>query len=161
MGENLDEGGVENFLKMSDNYWLKSMVLNHNLLNDKYSKEKIRDYIIRKIELSCLRRILIRGNFQCIVVDGFGFMQSITGQKVTGLLKAGEFYSQFWNNRGVNKVDCMRSPLTHFSEHYVVDLKNDERMQKWFKYSYSGIIVNCHDEHTMHFSGSDYDEVKC
>ena len=88
-------------------------------------------------------------------------MQSITGQKVTGLLKAGEFYSQFWNNRGVNKVDCMRSPLTHFSEHYVVDLKNDERMQKWFKYSYSGIIVNCHDEHTMHFSGSDYDEVKC
>lgn len=161
MGENLDEGGVENFLKMSDNYWLKSMVLNHNLLNDKYSKEKIRDYIIRKIELSCLGRILIRGNFQCIVVDGFGFMQSITGQKVTGLLKAGEFYSQFWNNRGVNKVDCMRSPLTHFSEHYVVDLKNDERMQKWFKYSYSGIIVNCHDEHTMHFSGSDYDEVKC
>ena len=161
MGENLDEGGVENFLKMSDNYWLKSMVLNHNLLNDKYSKEKIRDYIIRKIELSCLGRILIRGNFQCIVVDGFGFMQSITGQKVTGLLKAGEFYSQFWNKRGVNKVDCMRSPLTHFSEHYVVDLKNDERMQKWFKYSYSGIIVNCHDEHTMHFSGSDYDEVKC
>lgn len=49
----------------------------------------------------------------------------------------------------------MRSPLTHFSEHYVVDLKNDELMQKWFKYSNSGIIVNCHDEHTMRFAGSD------
>ncbi len=49
----------------------------------------------------------------------------------------------------------MRSPLTHFSEHYVVDLMNTEEMQKWYKYSYSGIIVNCHDAHTMNFAGSD------
>ena len=51
----------------------------------------------------------------------------------------------------------MRSPLTHFSEHYVVDLLNTEKMKKWYQYSYSGIIVNVHDEHTMHFAGSDYD----
>lgn len=155
MGENNTEESVEKFLKSSDNYWLKSLILNHNLLNDKYSKEKIRDFIVRKIELACLGKILVRGNFQCIVVDGYAFMQAATGQKVTGLLEAGQFYSQFWNNRGVNKVDCMRSPLTHFSEHYVVDLKNTEEMQKWYKYSYSGIIVNCHDAHTMNFAGSD------
>ena len=147
-------------MRSSDNYWLKSLILNHNLLNDKYSKEKIRDFIVRKIELACLGKILVRGNFQCIVVDGYAFMQAATGQKVTGLLGAGQFYSQFWNNRNVNKVDCMRSPLTHFSEHYVVDLMNTEEMQKWYKYSYSGIIVNCHDAHTMNFAGSDYDEVK-
>lgn len=155
LGENMDPDNIEKFMESSDNYWLKTLILQPNLLHDKYSKEKIRDLIIRKIELACLGKILVRGNFQCIVVDGFAFMQAATGQKVTGLLKAGEFYSQFWNERGVDKVDCMRSPLTHFSEHYVVDLKNDERMQKWFKYSYSGIIVNCHDEHTMRFAGSD------
>ena len=49
----------------------------------------------------------------------------------------------------------MRSPLTHFSEHYVVDLKQNEDTEKWFKYSYSGIITNVHDEHTMKFAGSD------
>lgn len=157
LGENLTSDGIERFMESSDNYWLKCLILNHNLFNDKYSKEKIRDFIVRKIELACLGKIMVRGNFQCIVVDGFAFMQAATGQKVTGLLKAGEMYSQFWNERGVTRVDTMRSPLTHFSEHYIVELKNDERMQKWFKYSYSGIIVNCHDEHTMHYAGSDYD----
>ena len=155
LGENLTSDGIERFMESSDNYWLKCLILNHNLFNDKYSKEKIRDFIVRKIELACLGKIMVRGNFQCIVVDGFAFMQAATGQKVTGLLKAGEMYSQFWNERGVTRVDTMRSPLTHFSEHYIVELKNDERMQKWFKYSYSGIIVNCHDEHTMHYAGSD------
>lgn len=155
LGENLTSDGIERFMESSDNYWLKCLILNHNLFNDKYSKEKIRDFIVRKIELACLGKIMVRGNFQCIIVDGFAFMQAATGQKVTGLLKAGEMYSQFWNERGVTRVDTMRSPLTHFSEHYIVELKNDERMQKWFKYSYSGIIVNCHDEHTMHYAGSD------
>ena len=158
MGENGSTDSVLRYMESSDNYWLKSLILDHRILNDKYSKEKIRDMIKKKIEQACLGKLVTRGNFQCIVVDGYAFMQAATGQKVTGLLKAGEFYSQFWNERGVTRVDCMRSPLTHFSEHYVVDLKNDEKMQKWFKYSYSGIIVNCHDEHTMRFAGSDYDK---
>lgn len=159
LGQSMDEDKIKRFMESSDNYWLKCLILNHNLLADKYSKEKIRDFIIKKISQACLGRLNVRGNFQCIVVDGFAFMQHATGQEVTGLLNAGEFYSQFWNKHGVNRVDCMRSPLTHFSEHYVVDLKNTDEMQKWFKYSYSGIIVNCHDAHTMRFAGSDYDKL--
>lgn len=155
MGENSNTDSVQRFMKSSDNYWLKTMILNHNLLKDKYSKEKIRDMIIRKIELACLGKLVTRGNFMCIVPDSYAFMQAIFGLKVTGLLEAGQMYSQFWNNRGVNRVDTMRSPLTHFSEHYVVDLIQNEKTEKWFRYSYSGLIVNTHDEHTMHWAGSD------
>lgn len=157
MGENSTDESIQHFLESSDNYWLKTLILNNNLLYDKYSKEKIRDMIIRRIELACLGKIYVQGNFQCIVPDSYGFMQYATGQKVTGLLQAGEFYSQFWNNKRIDKVDCMRSPLTHFSEHYPVRLMNTKKMQKWFKYSYSGIITNCNDHHTMAFAGSDYD----
>lgn len=157
MGENSNEESLRRFLESSDNYWLKTLILNNNLLYDKYSKEKIRDMIIRRIELSCLGKIHVQGNFQCIVPDSFAFMQHVTGQKVTGLLEAGEFYSQFWNEKNVHEVDCMRSPMTHFSEHYIAKLKKNEKTEKWFKYSYSGIITNCHDAHTMAFSGSDYD----
>lgn len=155
MGESTNINSIIRFMYSSDNYWLKSLILNQNLLNDKYSKEKIRDMLIKKIEQACLGRIIVKGNFQCIVPDSYAFMEAMVGKPVKGLLKAGEFYSQFWNEYGVDRVDCMRSPLTHFSEHYVVDLKNDEKMQKWFKYSYSGIITNTHDAHTMHFAGSD------
>lgn len=157
MGENSNTDSVQRFMKSSDNYWLKSLILNHNLLNDKYSKEKIRDMIIRKIEQACLGKLIVQGNFQCIVPDSYAFMQAIFGLEVTGLLGPGQMYSQFWNKRGVNKVDTMRSPLTHFSEHYVVDLIKNEKTEKWFKYSYSGFIVNSHDEHTMKWAGSDYD----
>lgn len=157
MGESFGETKIEDFLKSSDNYWLKTLILEHNLLNDKYTKEKIRDMIIRRIELACLGKIQVEGNFQCIVPDNYAYMEHITGQSVRGLLQKGQFYSQYWNNRGTKQVDCMRSPLTHFSEHYVVDLIDNEQTSKWFKYSYSGIIVNVHDEHTMHFAGSDYD----
>ena len=155
LGENLNSDSIERFMESSDNYWLKCLILNHNLLNDKYSKEKIRDFIVRKIELACLGKLLTRGNFECIVPDSFAFMQHCTGQKVTGILPAGHMYCNYWNERNVTKVDTMRSPLTHFSEHYVVDLDKNELTEKWFKYSYSGFIVNCHDEHTMHWSGSD------
>lgn len=161
LGQSMNKEKLNKFMRSSDNYWLKSMILNHNLINDKYSKEKIRNYIITKISQACLGRINVRGNFQCIVVDGVAFMEHCVGKEVKGLLKAGELYSQFWNKKKVDKVDCMRSPLTHFSEHYVVNLKNTSEMQKWFKYSYSGIIVNCHDEHTMRFAGSDYDKSIC
>ena len=155
LGENLNSDSIERFMESSDNYWLKCLILNHNLLNDKYSKEKIRDFIVRKIELACLGKLLTRGNFECIVPDSFAFMQHCTGQKVTGILPAGHMYCNYWNEKNVTKVDTMRSPLTHFSEHYVVDLDKNELTEKWFKYSYSGFIVNCHDEHTMHWSGSD------
>lgn len=157
MGENGTPDFITKYMEKSDNYLLKSLILNHNLINDKYTKEKIRDMLIKRIEQACLGKLIVQGNFQCIVPDSFAFMQWATGQKVVGLLKEKEFYSQFWNNKKVTKIDCMRSPLTHFSEHYVVNLKNDELMKKWFKYSNSGIIVNCHDEHTMRFAGSDYD----
>ena len=160
LGENLNSDSIERFMESSDNYWLKCLILNHNLLNDKYSKEKIRDFIVRKIELACLGKLLTRGNFECIVPDSFAFMQHCTGQKVTGILPAGHMYCNYWNERNVTKVDTMRSPLTHFSEHYVVDLDKNELTEKWFKYSYSGFIVNCHDEHTMRWAGSDYDLYK-
>lgn len=158
MGESFNDDKLDKFLKSSDNYWLKTLILEHNLLNDKYTKEKIRDMIVRRIELACLGKIQVEGNFQCIVPDNYAYMEHIVGKPVRGLLNKGQFYSQYWNNRGEKKVDCMRSPLTHFSEHYVVELVDNEETAKWFKYSYSGIIVNTHDEHTMNFAGSDYDE---
>ena len=41
LGENLTQDNIENYMKSSDNYWLKSLVLNNSLLYDKYSKEKV------------------------------------------------------------------------------------------------------------------------
>ena len=123
LGDSMDEEDISQFMERSDNYWLKSLILEDNLFNDKYTKEKIKELIVKKIELACLGRIYVQGNYQAIVPDSFALMQVITGQKVTGLLNDGEFYSKFWEERGVDKFACERSPLTWRAETLVVENK--------------------------------------
>lgn len=116
LGQNMDIPDIEKYMNVSDNYWLKSLILNHNLLNDKYTKEKIHDMIVTRIEQACLGRILVNGNYQFLVADPYALMQAITGQEVTGLLNDGEFYSQYWENKNVDKIACARSPQTWRAE---------------------------------------------
>ena len=157
LGKNLDSENVVKRLESGDNYWVNALMYNHDLINDTYIREKVYETITARIKDSCIGKILVEGNFQVIVPDSFALMQHACGLKVTGLLKAGEFYSNYWSNRNVALVDAMRSPLTHISEHNIVNIVRNEEMDKWFKYYYTGMIANCKDEHTLKFSGSDYD----
>ncbi len=157
MGTSLTEDKLKNFMKGSSNYWLKCLIANKELLNDKYIKSKINKNIKTKINNACMGKILVDGNFQVIVPDSFAFMEHACGLEVKGLIKSGHFYSSYWNNKNVSKVDCMRSPLTYLSEHLVVDLQKDNSLDEWFKYCYTGIITNIYDEYTLRFAGSDFD----
>lgn len=157
LGVNNDENKIKGFLSGSDSYWIKSLVLNHNLKNDKYIRTKIRELIKKKIENACKGDIYVDGNFQVIVSDPYGFMQHVCGQEVTGLLKKDEFYSNYWNERNVTKVDAMRSPLTYLSEHVILNLRNDDEVNKWYKHCKLGIILNYHGHETFNFAGSDFD----
>lgn len=157
MGANLNDEKLSNFLHNSNNHWLKSLVVNQNLIKDKYIREKIYENIKVKLDNACMGRILVDGNFQVIVPDSFAFMEHACGLEVKGLLNEGEYYSQYWVNRNVDKVDTMRSPLTYLSEHFVVDIKHNDLIDKWFKYSYTGFITNVWGEHTLRWAGSDYD----
>jgi hypothetical protein len=132
-------------------------MFDHTLINDYYIREKVYDCVASRIKDACMGKLMVEGNFQVIVPDSFAFMQHACGLKVEGLLKAGEFYSNYWNVKKVSLVDAMRSPLTHISEHNLVNISTSDKMEKWFKYYYTGMIANCQDEHTLRFAGSDYD----
>ena len=157
LGKHLDISKIEQYLKSSDNYWVNALMFDHNLINDPYIREKIYDSISARIKDACIGKILVEGNFQVIVPDSYAFMQHACGLQVTGLLNEGEFYSKYWTSRNVETVDAMRSPLTHISEHNIVKIVDSDEISKWFKYYYTGLVANCHDEHTLKFSGSDYD----
>ena len=157
MGNNLDDKKLSEFLYTSNNCWLKSLMVNSSLLKDKYIREKIYDNIKVKLDNACMGRILVDGNFQVIVPDSFAFMEHACGLEVKGLIKSGHFYSNYWNKKGVSRIDCMRSPLTYLSEHLVVDLQDDSVLADWFQYDYTGIITNIYDEYTLRFAGSDFD----
>ena len=157
LGVNNDTEKINNFLLSSEVYWIKALIANNNVKNDKYIRTKVRELIKKKIENGCKGDIYVDGNFQVIVSDPYGFMQHVCGLPVTGLLKEGKSYSNYWNERGVTQVDAMRSPLTYMSEHVILDLQKDEETEKWYRYCKLGIILNYHGHETFNFAGSDFD----
>ena len=157
LGVNNSQKKINNFLSSSDQYWIKAFIANPDVKNDKYIRTKIRSLIKKRIEDACKGDIYVNGNFQVLVSDPYGYMQHVCGLPVTGLLKEGEFYSNYWNNLGVDTVDSMRSPLTYFSEHVVLSLRNDEETNKWYRYCDLGIILNYHGHEVCNYAGADFD----
>lgn len=157
LGVNNDADKINRFLSAGDTYWIKALIADNHVKNDAYIRSKIRALLKKKIENGCKGDIYVDGNFQVIVSDPYGFMQHVCGLPVTGLLKPGKSYSNYWNERGIRQVDAMRAPLTYFSEHVILDLQKDEETEKWYRYCKQGIILNYHGHETFHFAGSDFD----
>lgn len=152
MGKSVSKNGIEEFIRSSDNYWLKSIIVNNNLTKDPYISGKIYDNIINKIKNACLGKIAVEGNYQVIVSDPYAMMQHICGIEPTGLLNENEYYSAYWNRKGVKTVDSMRSPLTYRSEHNILDLKESDELNHWYRYLTTGIVVNVHGDDVLRWA---------
>ncbi len=157
LGVNNSEESIRRFMRDGQQYWIKALIVCPELRHDKYICKKIKELLRKKIHDACMGDIFVDGNFQPLVSDPYGFMQHVCGLQVTGLLKDGEFYSNYWNMRGVQLVDGMRSPLTFRSEHVLLNLRNDVETNFWYRYCTSGIILNYHGHETVNFGGADFD----
>ncbi|MGG3890357.1 RNA dependent RNA polymerase [Metabacillus fastidiosus] len=157
LGTDIDEDKIINYLENSDNHWIKALMLDNKLIHDKWIKKKIYDLVKKKIKNGCLGQIFVDGNFQVLVSDPYAMMQHICSLEVTGLLNKNEHYSHYWNDKDVKVVDSMRAPLTYRSEHVLLNLKQNEKMDYWYRYNTTGIIVNIHGHETMNWAGSDFD----
>jgi len=157
MGVKVTESSIENYFKHSTNYWVKSLIVNHDLINDKFIKTKIYNLIKTKIDNGCMGSIILEGNNQTIVSDPYAMMEYLCGQEVKGLLESNRYYSNYWNEKGVTEVVGMRPPLTYRSECVKMQLDNAEEQKFWYRYSYGGIIVNVHGHETDNWAGSDFD----
>lgn len=157
MGKSLSPEGTVNFLKSSDNYWLKSLVVDNKVIADKYVQSKIYDTVVNKIKSACMGKIVVEGNYQVLVSDPYAMMEHVCGLEVKGLLNEREYYSNYWNKSGVKLVDSMRSPLTYRSEHNLLPLKDSEELNYWYRYLTTGIIVNVHSDDVLRWADSDFD----
>ena len=155
LGGRHDEKSIQNYMRSSDNYWIKCLILEPQLINDKFIRQKVYNLIKNRIQRGCLGEIIVNGNFQVIVSDPYAMMQHTLGMEVTGLLKEKEYYSNYWNEKGVKVVDSMRAPMTYLSEHVKLTLRDDEDVNYWYRYLTSGVILNYFGHETMNYAGSD------
>jgi len=157
MGVNVTETSLKNYLRDSKNYWVKSLIINHDLINDKYIKQKIYNLIKVKIDKGCMGSITLTGNNQTLVSDPYAMMEYVCGMEVKGLLAPNKYYANYWNKRGVKEILGTRPPLTYRSECLKMELDNTEEQRYWYKHMYGGIIVNIHGHETDNWAGSDFD----
>ncbi len=158
LGINVTETSIKNYFKDNKNYWVKSLIVNHNLINDKYIKQKIYNLIKKKITNGCIGSIVLEGNNQTLVSDPYAMMEYLCEhEEIKGLLGKNKYYSNYWNNKNIKEIVGMRPPLTYRSECLKMNLDNTDKQRYWYRYLYGGIIVNIHGHETDNWAGSDWD----
>lgn len=158
LGKEVNEKSIKSYLQNGESNWIKALILYPELFNDKFIRKNIYNLVKNKIKHGCLGEIILDGNFQTLVSDPYAMMEHVCGfDKVNGLLKKGEYYSNYWNEKNVKVIDTMRAPLTYRSEHVVMHLRNNEELRKWYKYCDTGLILNIFGNETAKMAGSDFD----
>lgn len=138
-----------------DNDLLQILLLEPQFINDKNVQQKILRLINKKIRESYLGVLLLDGNYQFMIADPVAQIEYALGLPIKGLLKEGEHYSSYWNNKEITEVAALRSPMTWRSEVNVLNLQNNETIQKWYEYLYSGIVFNVFGNDCLKMSGAD------
>lgn len=137
--------------------FVKCLLLNPEIIHDRYVQNKIRRMVNRKIKDSYQGILNVRGNYQFAMSEPYCQLQHAFGIPVKGLLKEGEFYSDHWNKIKINKIALLRSPLTWKSEVVIGNLVEDDILKDSYEYLKSGIVYNIYDCSAMRNGGEDFD----
>lgn len=146
---------------IQDNF-LKALLLENRLIDDNYIRNRITNSLNKRIRESYIGKLIISGNFMVRISDPYALCEHIFNMEIKGLLKENEHYCNYWNNKNVDKVVAMRSPLTWRAEAHNLYLKNNEKLNDWYKYINSGIIYNVWGVDNMLEGGADFDfDITC
>ena len=137
--------------------FIKALMIDKKMINDPFVKNKIHKAIKKRINEAKIGVLKVKGNYSIVSGDPFSLCQSIFGLEITGLLKSGEFYSKYWNDKNVSEVVAYRAPMTCHNNIRILRLKNTLEMQYWYKYMNTVIIYNSWDTTTHALNGEDKD----
>lgn len=151
-GKGLDEDTVQ-YADM----FAKSLMIEPKMINDPFIRNKIRKMISRRIRDAKIGVLDVQSNFQIISCDLYALAESMFGVEPIGLLKAGQIYSKFWVNKCVNKVLCARAPMSNEHSLITQDIVHDEKIDYWFQYVDSVVVINAWDTAPMALNGCDMD----
>ncbi len=135
----------------------KALLLNNNLIQDRFIQNHIVHSLNKKIKESYVSNLLLDGNYSAMVVDPMALMEHMFGLPIKGLLNRGEHYSNYWLKKDVTEAAAMRAPLTFRSEVNKLHFKSNEDTNFWYQYITSGIIYNIFGIDTLLQADSDWD----
>lgn len=113
--------------------------------------------INRRIKDAKIGVLDLHGNFQILSGDLYALCESMFGLNPHGILKAGEIYSKYWYDEGVDRVLCFRAPMSNAHSIVAQNICTNEKAFDWFQYINTCIVVNGWDTMPAALNGFDFD----
>lgn len=138
---------------------IQALLLENSLLKDSYFINHFDKNIAKKKNDARIGRLIFNGNYQVMVSDPYYFCVKAFGLDLEPLLKDGEHFSKYWQEREKRKVVAIRSPIVHSSEVNVLNIQYRKDTDEWFKYITNAIIYPANGigmDSALH-GGSDFD----
>lgn len=152
-GSVLNEFSVE---RIEDDV-IKAIMIDRRMYNDPFVKNVIYQTIKNRINEAKIGVVKVHGNYSIVSGDPYALCQSIFGLEITGLLKSGEIYNQYWADCGADTLTCFRSPMTCENNIRLVHSRDDETVRYWYKYMKTCTIFNSWDTAMIACNGMDFD----
>lgn len=135
----------------------KALMIDETAINDPYIRSKIKKMINRRIKDAKIGVLDLHGNFQILSGDLYALCESMFGLNPHGILKAGEIYSKYWYDEGVDRVLCFRAPMSNAHSIVAQNICTNEKALDWFQYINTCIVVNGWDTMPAALNGFDFD----
>lgn len=145
----------ENYVKKLSPTFTKALMIESQLINDPYVKNKVQDMLKKRINNAKIGVIQVKGNYSIISGDPYSLCQSIFKMEVTGLLRRGQVYSKYWSDCDVDKIVGFRPPMTCHPNIRIFEVANTEEQQYWYRYMNTVTLFNSWDMASHALNGCD------
>jgi hypothetical protein len=151
-GQGLDERTVDHMDPMC-----KAIMANPELVDDPYVRSKVQRMIQKRIKTAKIGVLDVEGDYTILGNDPYSLLQNMFSMPITGLLKAGECYHQYWTDKGVDEVVMFRAPMTSHNNVCKMSVVVSDEMKKWYRYIHTCCFINSWDTTAIRLNGADYD----
>ena len=147
---------AENISRIDDDF-IKAIMIDPRMVDDPFVQSTIYQLIRNRINEAKVGVLKVHGNYSIVSGDPYTLCQSIFGLELTGLLKDGEIYNQYWADRGADRLACFRAPMTCHNNIRLVRPADNEQVRYWYQYMTTCTIFNSWDTAASALNGCDFD----
>lgn len=152
-GAGLNKNNIHN---LEDDF-VKAIMVDQRMIDDPYVQSSIYQLIKNRINEAKVGVLKVHGNYSIVSGDPYALCQSIFGLEVTGLLKSGEIYNQYWADVQADKLACFRAPMTCHNNIRAVTPVDNETVRHWYQYMTTCTVFNSWDTMANALNGCDFD----
>ena len=147
---------ADNIGRIDDDF-IKAIMIDPRMVDDPFIQSTIYQLIRNRINEAKVGVLKVHGNYSIVSGDPYTLCQSIFGLELTGLLKDGEIYNQYWADRGADRLACFRAPMTCHNNIRLVKPSDNEQVRYWYQYMTTCTIFNSWDTAASALNGCDFD----